>query len=174
MTPHIGTRTVARTPQLVVVLGEPGTGKTRYALSIAASMALMSRPLAVFLYAPGADRRTLLRRLVETWRPVRLPALRARLKRLRAAPLKVETHPRLWPLDLWIAARKVRRLGCLIVDDLHRAGGRSYAQKVGDFKILARELSCLVLVLSRPHPSLSRALRRERVASTTLQRIQRP
>lgn len=154
--------------QFVVVIGEAGAGKTRYALSIAGSLALMSRPLPVLLYAPGVSRRALLSRLIETWKPVQLPLLRARTKRLRSAPLFIETRPRLWPLDLWIAARKVKNLRCLIVDDLHCAGGRSYAQKVSDFKILARELRCLIVVLAKPHPSLSRALRTEQVAFTTL------
>lgn len=162
------------TVQLVVVIGEAGAGKTRYALSIAGSLALMSRPLPVLLYAPGADKRVLMRRLIETWKPVQLLLLRARTKRLLSAPLFIETRPRLWPLDLWIAARKVKNLRCLIVDDLHRAGGRSYAQKVSDYKILARELRCLVVILARPHKALSKAIRRERAAWTTLSGADKP
>ncbi|OGR40688.1 MAG: hypothetical protein A2X35_09275 [Elusimicrobia bacterium GWA2_61_42] len=165
-----------RPAQLVVVIGAPGIGKTRYALSIAASLTLTSRPLPVLFFAPGTDKRALLRRLIAAWRPARLPLPTARAQRLRTAPLYFNNAPRLWPLEIWSHARQLdsrlrrqgERLGLILVDDLHRIGGRSYAHKVSDFKILAREMGLLIIVLARPHPSLAAALRRERVASTTL------
>lgn len=170
--------------QFVVVIGEHGSGKTQYALGIAASLALMSRPLPVLLYAPGADKRVLMRRLIETWKPVGLPTLRARTRRLRIARLFVETRPRLWPLELWMAARdldrRLRRRGSrlrlILIDDLHRMGGRSYAQRISDLKQLARQhfAGVSVIALARPHPSLIRAIRTERVASTSLPASENP
>ena len=162
--PHIVTALEAR--NIVVVIGKPRMGKTRYALDIAASFTLDARPIPVLLLAPGSNRKALLRRLKATWKPARL----------RAAPLFVDTAPRLWPVQMWFRAwqvdrtlrRRGARLGLIIVDDFHCIGGRSHAQRLSDCKILAREMGLPVIVLARPHPSLTAALRQERVASITL------
>lgn len=151
---------------LVVIIGTHGAGKTQLALSIAASLTLTACPLPVLLFASGADKRTLMRRLSAAWKPARL----------RAASLFVKTTPRLWPVEIWLAARRIERalnkhkarLGLIIVDGLHHVGGRNYAQKVSDFKILAREMGLAIVILARPHPSLTVALRQERIASIPL------
>lgn len=156
--------------KLLVIIGKPRAGKTRFALDIVASFPLTARPLAVLLFAPGSYKRTLIRRLKAIWSP----------DRLRSVPLFVDTAPRLWPIEIWLAVRRIdavphrprERLGLIIANDLHRIGGRSYAQKVSDFKMIAREIGLPVIVLARPHPSLTAALRHERVASITLPRAQ--
>lgn len=163
---------------IVVIIGKPGSGKTRFAIATTASLALSSRPVPIWLYAPGADRRSLLRRLVAAWRPVRLPTLRARLARLRASPIFAETAPGMGSVEMWLALRRVdralqrrgARLGLIIVDDLARMGGRSYEHRVENLKLIARDLGRFVIALARPHPSLMRSLERQRIRYVVIER----
>lgn len=174
---ELGARAV-HPPRLIVVIGKPGAGKTRFALATTASLALSSRPIPVWLYAPGADRRSLIRRLVKQWRPSGLPTIRSRVARLRAAPVFAETRPRLGSVEMWLAARRVdralqrrgTRLGLIIVDDLSQMGSRSYDRKLENLTHIARDLERFVIALARPHPSLMRSLERQRVRYVVIER----
>lgn len=167
-----------RAAHLFVVIGKPNTGKSRFALATTASLALSSRPVPVWLYAPGIDRRSLIRRLVELWKPVGLPTLRSRLARLRAAPIFTETTPGMGSVEMWLALRRVdrslqrrgARLGLIIVDDLSQMAERSYDRKVENLKLIARDLGRFVIAFARPHPSLMRSLERQRVRHSVIAR----
>lgn len=163
----LGARSL-RAPQIAVVIGKRGAGKTWHALNIAASLTLIKHPLPVLLFAPGADKLVLLNQLRAVWKS----------SELRAAPLFIETTPRLWPVEMWLIARRIdralhrrgTRLGLIIVDDLHRIGGLSYDHRLSDLAFLARDLGRFIIVLSRPHRALTLSIRRQRVEHVAIAR----
>jgi len=158
---------------LVVVGGRPGTGKTAWALNVAANAAITAARPALFfslemsklqltnrlLSAEGRVDSTRMRsgKLVDSdW-----PKLTAAMNRIHGAPLHFDDNPMVTVMDIRAKARRLRSelgdLGLVVVDYIQLMTGRSSAEtrqvEVAEIsrglKLLARELECPVLALSQ-------------------------
>lgn len=159
--------------QLIVLGGRPGSGKTAWALNVAAHAAMTAhRPTLVFslemskleltnrlLCAEGRIDSARMRngRLRETdW-----PRLSAAAGRLQVAPLHIDDNPLVTVMDIRAKARRLRgevgELGLVVVDYIQLMTGRHNAEtrqvEIAEIsrglKLLARELNCPVLALSQ-------------------------
>ncbi len=158
---------------LVVVGGRPGTGKTAWALNVAANAAITAARPALFfslemsklqltnrlLCAEGRVDSTRMRsgKLVDSdW-----PKVTAAMNRIHGAPLHFDDNPMVTVMDIRAKARRLRSelgdLGLVVVDYIQLMTGRSSAEtrqvEVAEIsrglKLLARELECPVLALSQ-------------------------
>jgi replicative DNA helicase len=157
---------------LVIVGGRPGTGKTSFALGLAAHAALDGRhPALVFslemshleltqrlLCAEARVDATRMRngRLLESdW-----PKISHAVGRLAEAPIHIDDNPHLTVMEIRAKARRLKSrhgLGLIVVDYLQLMTGRQSAEnrqvEVSEIsrglKILARELEVPVVALSQ-------------------------
>ncbi|MGI8776953.1 MAG: replicative DNA helicase [Acidimicrobiales bacterium] len=157
---------------LVIVGGRPGTGKTSFALGIAAHAALDGQhPVLVFslemshleltqrlLCSEARVDATRMRngKLLETdW-----PKISHAVGRLAESPIHIDDNPRLTVMEIRAKARRLKSrhgLGLIIIDYLQLMTGRTSAEnrqvEVSEIsrglKILARELEIPVIALSQ-------------------------
>ncbi len=163
---------------LIVVGGRPGTGKTAWALNVAANAAIESRRPALF-FSLEMSKLQLTNRLLSAegkvdstrMRSGKLhdadwPKITAAMNRIHGAPLHFDDNPMVTVMDIRAKARRLRSeigdLGLVVVDYIQLMTGRSSAEtrqvEVSEIsrglKLLARELECPVVALSQ----LSRSL----------------
>ncbi len=158
---------------LVVLGGRPGSGKTAFALNVAAHAAMDARrPTLMFsldmskvqltnrlLGAEGRVDSNRIRsgRLLDTdW-----PKVATAVGRLHGAALQIDDDPLVTVMDIRAKARRARAdlgdLGLIMVDCIQLMTGRHNAEARGveiseisrGLKLLARELECPVLALSQ-------------------------
>ncbi|HEV3400552.1 MAG TPA: replicative DNA helicase [Acidimicrobiales bacterium] len=157
---------------LVIVGGRPGTGKTSFALGIAAHAALDARaPVLIFslemshleltqrlLCSEARVDATRMRngRLLDTdW-----PKISHAVGRLAEAPINIDDNPHLTVMEIRAKARRLKSrqgLGLIVIDYLQLMTGRQSAEnrqvEVSEIsrglKILARELEVPVVALSQ-------------------------
>ncbi len=158
---------------LVVLGGRPGSGKTAFALNVAAHAAMVARrPTLMFslemskvqltdrlLCAEGRVDSSRMRtgRLLDTdW-----PKVSAAVGRIHGAPLQIDDDPGVTVMDIRAKARRARAdlgdLGLIMVDCIQLMTGRHNAEarqvEISEIsrglKLLARELECPVLALSQ-------------------------
>ena len=158
---------------LVVVGGRPGTGKTAWALNVAANAAIIAARPALF-FSLEMSKLQLTNRLLcaegrvdsSRMRSGRLldsdwPKITAAMNRIHGAPLHLDDNPMVTVMDIRAKARRLRStlgdLGLVVVDYIQLMTGRSSAEtrqvEVAEIsrglKLLARELECPVLALSQ-------------------------
>ncbi|MGQ0743319.1 MAG: replicative DNA helicase [Acidimicrobiales bacterium] len=157
---------------LVIVGGRPGTGKTSFALNIAAHAGLDAQA-PVLVFSLEMSHRELTQRLLCS--EARVDATRMRngrlldsdwpkithaVGRLAEAPIYIDDNPRLTVMEIRAKARRLKSrtgLGLVIIDYLQLMTGRSAAEnrqvEVSEIsrglKILARELQVPVIALSQ-------------------------
>ncbi len=157
---------------LVIVGGRPGTGKTSFALGIAAHAALEART-PVLLMSLEMSHLELTQRMLCS--EARVDATRMRngrllesdwpkishaVGRLAEAPIYIDDNPHLTVMEIRAKARRLKSrsgLGLIIVDYLQLMTGRANAEnrqvEVSEIsrglKILARELEVPVIALSQ-------------------------
>ncbi|MCA1674910.1 MAG: replicative DNA helicase [Actinobacteria bacterium] len=157
---------------LIIVGGRPGTGKTSFALGLAAHAALESQtPVLLFslemshleltqrmLCSEARVDATRMRngRLLETdW-----PKISHAVGRLAEAPIFIDDNPHLTVMEIRAKARRLKSrsgLGLIVIDYLQLMTGRARAEnrqvEVSEIsrglKILARELEIPVIALSQ-------------------------
>ncbi|MDQ4089472.1 MAG: replicative DNA helicase [Actinomycetota bacterium] len=157
---------------LVIIGGRPGTGKTSFALGIAANAALEART-PVLIFSLEMSHRELTQRLLCS--EARVDATRMRngkllesdwpkishaVGRLGEAPLFIDDNPHLTIMEIRAKARRLKSregLGMIVIDYMQLMSGRSNAEnrqvEVSEMsrglKILARELNVPVIALSQ-------------------------
>ena len=157
---------------LIIIGGRPGTGKTSFALGIAAHAALEART-PVLVFSLEMSHRELTQRLLCS--EARVDATRMRngrllesdwpkishaVGRLGEAQLFIDDNPHLTIMEIRAKARRLKSregLGLIIIDYMQLMSGRSSAEnrqvEVSEMsrglKILARELSVPVIALSQ-------------------------
>jgi len=157
---------------LVIIGGRPGTGKTSFALGIAAHAALEART-PVLVFSLEMSHRELTQRLLCS--EARVDATRMRngkllesdwpkishaVGRLGEAPIFIDDNPHLTIMEIRAKARRLKSregLGLIVIDYMQLMSGRSNAEnrqvEVSEMsrglKILARELNVPVIALSQ-------------------------
>ncbi len=157
---------------LVIIGGRPGTGKTSFALGIAAHAALEART-PVLVFSLEMSHRELTQRLLCS--EARVDATRMRngkllesdwpkishaVGRLGEAPIFIDDNPHLTIMEIRAKARRLKSregLGMIVIDYMQLMSGRSNAEnrqvEVSEMsrglKILARELNVPVIALSQ-------------------------
>jgi len=157
---------------LVIIGGRPGTGKTSFALGIAAHAALDGRH-PVLVFSLEMSHLELTQRLLCS--EARVDASRMRngklleadwpkishaVGRLAESPIHIDDNPRLTVMEIRAKARRLKSrhgLGLIIIDYLQLMTGRTSAEnrqvEVSEIsrglKILARELEIPVIALSQ-------------------------
>src|SRR5215210_913655 len=157
---------------LVIIGGRPGTGKTSFALGIAANAALEART-PVLIFSLEMSHRELTQRLLCS--EARVDATRMRngkllesdwpkishaVGRLGEAPLFIDDNPHLTIMEIRAKARRLKSregLGLIVIDYMQLMSGRSNAEnrqvEISEMsrglKILARELNVPVIALSQ-------------------------
>ncbi len=157
---------------LVIIGGRPGTGKTSFALGIAAHAALEART-PVLVFSLEMSHRELTQRLLCS--EARVDATRMRngkllesdwpkishaVGRLGEAPIFIDDNPHLTVMEIRAKARRLKSregLGMIVIDYMQLMSGRSNAEnrqvEVSEMsrglKILARELNVPVIALSQ-------------------------
>ncbi len=157
---------------LIIVGGRPGTGKTSFALGMAAHAA-MSAHVPVLVFSLEMSHQELTHRLLSS--EARVDATRMRngrlletdwpkitnaIGRLAEADIYIDDNPRLTVMEIRAKARRLKSrhgLGMIVVDYLQLMSGRSDAEnrqvEVSEIsrglKILARELEVPVVALSQ-------------------------
>jgi len=158
---------------LVVVGGRPGTGKTAWALNVAANATIESRRPALF-FSLEMSKIQLTNRLLcsegrvdsTRMRSGKLhdsdwPKVTSAMNRIHGAPLHIDDNPMVTVMDIRAKARRLRSevgdLGLIVVDYIQLMTGRHNAEtrqvEVSEIsrglKLLARELECPVIALSQ-------------------------
>lgn len=157
---------------LIIVGGRPGTGKTSFALGMAAHAA-MAAHTPVLIFSLEMSHQELTHRLLSS--EARVDATRMRngrllesdwpkitnaVGRLAEADIYIDDNPRLTVMEIRAKARRLKSrhgLGMIVVDYLQLMSGRSDAEnrqvEVSEIsrglKILARELQVPVVALSQ-------------------------
>jgi len=157
---------------LIIVGGRPGTGKTAFALGLAAHAA-MAAHVPVLVFSLEMSHQELTHRLLSS--EARVDATRMRtgrlhetdwpkitnaIGRLAEADIYIDDNPRLTVMEIRAKARRLKSrhgLGMIVVDYLQLMSGRSDAEnrqvEVSEIsrglKILARELEVPVIALSQ-------------------------
>jgi replicative DNA helicase len=157
---------------LIIIGGRPGTGKTSFALGLAAHAALEART-PVLVFSLEMSHRELTQRLLCS--EARVDATRMRngkllesdwpkishaVGRLGEAPIFIDDNPHLTIMEIRAKARRLKSregLGLIVIDYMQLMSGRSNAEnrqvEVSEMsrglKILARELNVPVIALSQ-------------------------
>jgi len=157
---------------LVIIGGRPGTGKTSFALGIAANAALEART-PVLIFSLEMSHRELTQRMLCS--EARVDATRMRngkllesdwpkishaVGRLGESPIFIDDNPHLTIMEIRAKARRLKSregLGMIIIDYMQLMSARSNAEnrqvEVSEMsrglKILARELNVPVIALSQ-------------------------
>lgn len=164
---------------LIVLAGSPDMGKTALALNIAEHVARkQTLPVAIFSMDMGVDQ--IAARLVGLIARTPLDHLRTgkltddewsrlsqAIEKLGTIPLHIDETPGLTSSELRANARRLSRqygqLGLIVVDYLHLMGGAidagssrnaDLSEVARELKMLAKELKCPILALSRLNPSV--------------------
>jgi len=157
---------------LIIIGGRPGTGKTSFALGMAAHAA-MAAHVPVLVFSLEMSHQELTHRLLSSearvdatrMRNGRLldtdwPKITGAIGRLAEADIYIDDNPRLTVMEIRAKARRLKSrhgLGMIVVDYLQLMSGRSDAEnrqvEVSEIsrglKILARELEVPVIALSQ-------------------------
>ena len=157
---------------LVIIGGRPGTGKTSFALGIAANAALEART-PTLIFSLEMSHRELTQRMLCS--EARVDATRMRngkllesdwpkishaVGRLGESPIFIDDNPHLTIMEIRAKARRLKSregLGLIIIDYMQLMSGRSNAEnrqvEISEMsrglKILARELNVPVIALSQ-------------------------
>lgn len=147
--------------ELTVISGWPETARLGLAFELMTRLVMRERPIQVVFFALRLSRRAIVRRFTVNTSGGKLRSCSSSAPRtprtLWQGPIYIKPRRRLPVLEMWFIARRLdrelratgKRLGLIFIDDLSAIPGRSYARKLEELKLFAREMQVPVVVLAR-------------------------